>query len=112
MVTATQDFSGHVPGAKESNDGAHENVETLDTIPTQETYYDNEAALHLSNEHRQYLLDRHGTFDLNPMPDHSDADPYNWPKWKVCSHTSTIENLFTDRRPRKSLTSPSSPSTP
>ncbi|KUI53057.1 hypothetical protein VP1G_00452 [Cytospora mali] len=32
----------------------------------------------LSEEHRQYLLERHGTLDLNPMPDMSDANPYNW----------------------------------
>lgn len=37
----------------------------------------------LSNEHREYLIHRHGTADLDPIPDMSDADPYNWPTWKV-----------------------------
>lgn len=40
-------------------------------------------AAHLSEGHRQYLLKRHGTLELDPMPDFGDADPYNWPTWKV-----------------------------
>lgn len=91
MSTSTQDFSGHIPASKSSDEAKLETVENLDHMPTQGTYYDNEEAAHLSNEHRQYLLDRHGTFDLNPMPDNSDADPYNWPTWKVCSvHPRTV----------------------
>lgn len=37
----------------------------------------------LSSSHREYLFKRHGTLDLDPMPSASDADPYNWPTWKV-----------------------------
>lgn len=37
----------------------------------------------LSESHREYLLQRHGTLDLDPIPSQSDADPYNWPTWKV-----------------------------
>lgn len=37
----------------------------------------------LSQEHRDYLLNRHGTLDLDPIPDMADADPYNWSSWKV-----------------------------
>lgn len=37
----------------------------------------------LSAEHRQYLMRRHGTLDLSPVPSMSDADPFNWPAWKV-----------------------------
>lgn len=37
----------------------------------------------LSQEHRDYLLKRHGTLELDPIPDMADADPYNWPAWKV-----------------------------
>lgn len=37
----------------------------------------------LSESHREYLLQRHGTLDLDPIPSLSDADPYNWPMWKV-----------------------------
>lgn len=36
----------------------------------------------LSKEHREYLLARHGTLELDPVPDMNDADPYNWAKSK------------------------------
>lgn len=42
------------------------------------------AASFLSQSHREYLLNRHGTLELDPIPSNSDADPYNWPRWKVC----------------------------
>lgn len=38
---------------------------------------------HLSEEHRQYLLNRHGTLELDPLPHMDDADPLNWSKSKV-----------------------------
>ncbi|KAF8208702.1 major facilitator superfamily domain-containing protein [Mycena galopus ATCC 62051] len=36
----------------------------------------------LSPEHRAYLLQRHGTLDIDPLPSMSDFDPYNWSKSK------------------------------
>jgi len=39
----------------------------------------------LTPAHREYLIQRHGTVDLDPIPDMGDADPYNWPQWMVCS---------------------------
>ncbi|RDW84242.1 hypothetical protein BP6252_01832 [Coleophoma cylindrospora] len=33
----------------------------------------------LSDAHKQYLLFRHQTLELDPIPDSNDADPYNWP---------------------------------
>ena len=36
----------------------------------------------LSPEHQAFLLDRHGTLDLNPIPSIDPEDPYNWPSWK------------------------------
>ncbi|KAI9042719.1 synaptic vesicle transporter [Aspergillus affinis] len=36
----------------------------------------------LSSFHREYLLKRHGTLDLDPIPSPSGTDPYNWPTWK------------------------------
>ncbi|PLB48985.1 synaptic vesicle transporter [Aspergillus steynii IBT 23096] len=36
----------------------------------------------ISSLHREYLLGRHGTLDLDPLPSPSSADPYNWPTWK------------------------------
>lgn len=37
----------------------------------------------LPPEHREFLLARHGTLDLDPIPGPDAADPYNWPAWKV-----------------------------
>jgi hypothetical protein len=45
----------------------------------------------LAEEHRQYLMQRHGTLDLDPVPDMSDSDPYNWPKSKVSDHINLEE---------------------
>lgn len=39
----------------------------------------------LSEEHRQYLLKRHGTLDLDPIPQMDDDDPLNWSMPKVSS---------------------------
>lgn len=36
----------------------------------------------ISEAHRQYIIERHGTDQLDPFPDYSDADPYNWPRSK------------------------------
>jgi len=44
----------------------------------------------LTEEHRQYLLQRHGTLDLEPVPDMTDNDPYNWPKSKVSVFTAMM----------------------
>jgi hypothetical protein len=50
----------------------------------------------LSPEHREYLLRVHGTLDLDPIPAMDDADPYNWPMWKVstigCVARATFES--------------------
>lgn len=34
---------------------------------------------------KEYLINRHGTFDLHPMPSACDADPYNWSSRKKVS---------------------------
>ncbi|RFN54491.1 mfs transporter [Fusarium flagelliforme] len=44
----------------------------------------------LSEEHKQYLLRRHGTINLDPVPYMSDADPLNWPKWKKIVNLSLV----------------------
>jgi len=38
---------------------------------------------YISNEHSDFLLKRHGTLELNPLPSAHEEDPYNWPRWKV-----------------------------
>lgn len=66
--------------------------EDVERAPTHGTYLDEDAAAHLSDEHRQYLLQRHGTIELDPLPSLGDADPYNWPLWKVSSDHSRVLN--------------------
>ncbi|ETS78155.1 hypothetical protein PFICI_10217 [Pestalotiopsis fici W106-1] len=34
----------------------------------------------LAADHRQYLMDRHGSLALEPVPSMDPADPYNWPR--------------------------------
>ena len=60
-----------------------ESVERLGQTKTHATYIEQEEVAMLSAEHRSYLLRRHGTLELDPVPGHGDADPYNWPYWKV-----------------------------
>lgn len=37
----------------------------------------------LTAEHKEYLISRHGTTDLSPLPTMDPGDPLNWPSWKV-----------------------------
>jgi len=46
------------------------------------TYINTGEAAGISQEHRDYLIQRHGTVDLHPLPSSDPADPYNWPSWK------------------------------
>lgn len=45
--------------------------------------YEESVAARLSKDHRDYLIERHGTLELDPIPGMGPADPYNWPEWKV-----------------------------
>jgi hypothetical protein len=73
----------------EKTDNQHMHVEGADPSPQRteagkhSDFYIEDQVAHLSDEHRQYLLARHGTLDLDPLPDMNDADPYNWPRWRV-----------------------------
>jgi Major Facilitator Superfamily len=66
--------------SKESIPEGGEYVENQ--IHPQATYF-NETTSRLTPAHRDYLLRRHGTFDLDPIPDMGDADSYNWATWMV-----------------------------
>jgi len=52
------------------------------------TYGGESVAARLPKAHRDYLLERHGTLELDPIPGMGPADPYNWPEWKVSEHLS------------------------
>lgn len=63
---------------KESLGGGGEYVEHINH-PDRPTMYNNrEPIASLSQEHRDYLVERHGTLDLDPVPGMGNADPYNW----------------------------------
>lgn len=63
---------------------SEDRVETPEYEEKGATYIENDETVSLSPEHREYLMQRHGTLELDPMPSMSPADPYNWPQWKVC----------------------------
>ena len=61
------------------------NLSDRNSLKAQEakaTHFDPDEAGSLSPGHREYLLRRHGTLELDPLPAFGDADPYNWPQWK------------------------------
>ena len=45
--------------------------------------YQESVAARLPKAHRDYLMERHGTLELDPIPGMGPTDPYNWPEWKV-----------------------------
>lgn len=67
-----------------SNVDNHDQAERLEAVHTH-IGLDNPAEL--PRDHREYLQQRHGTLQLDPLPDMSDADPYNWTRSKVCDST-------------------------
>lgn len=69
----------------------------LEHAATHATYLQQTEIAHLSDEHRQFLLARHGTLELDPVPSMTDADPYNWPKWKVSVFLPFDSWMNTDR---------------
>lgn len=52
----------------------------------------------LSREHREYLLRRHGTLQLRPIPSMDDADPYNWSSRTVCTQHPGQDVPYTNSR--------------
>lgn len=62
---------------------AHVEDRTYDTEYSLDPSWDEAyAATGLSPVARTYLINRHGTLDLDPMPSASEDDPYNWPQSK------------------------------
>ncbi|KAJ6089289.1 hypothetical protein N7467_004505 [Penicillium canescens] len=80
----------------EKTDSQHMHVEGAGPSPQgteagkYSDFYIEDQVAHLSEEHRQYLLVRHGTLDLDPLPDMNDADPYNWPRWRKNINLSLV----------------------
>ncbi|OJJ37928.1 hypothetical protein ASPWEDRAFT_108862 [Aspergillus wentii DTO 134E9] len=61
-----------------------------DFLEKAETVDINGNAVFLSEPHRSYLLERHGTLDLDPIPSMNPADPYNWPSWKKITNLALV----------------------
>ena len=61
-------------------------AEDVEHLQNAATFLEGNAISGLSQEHQQYLLQRHGTLELDPIPGMGDADPYNWPLWKMSFH--------------------------
>lgn len=80
----------------DTNEWSQTLKEDIDMVERADTSnYADTMPVRLSKGHRDYLIERHGTLDLDPLPGVSPADPLNWPAWKV----SIVEsNVQTDRR--------------
>lgn len=48
------------------------------------------ALTDISSEHQAFLIDRHGTVNLDPIPSIDPADPYNWPSWKKGTNLALV----------------------
>lgn len=84
--TERKDFVPTPTGSNEHVDNTPaSNADTELELGHRSTYINIGNAADLSQGHRDYLLARHGTLELDPIPDFGDQDPYNWPQWKVCS---------------------------
>jgi hypothetical protein len=44
----------------------------------------------ISDDRDQYLMMRHGTLELDPLPSSSPRDPLNWPTWKKDVHVLMV----------------------
>ena len=55
----------------------------------------------LSQEHKDYLVQRHGTYDLDPLPGMGSMDPHNWPSWKVSRIKSAHFHKNTQKKKKK-----------
>ncbi|KAG2411999.1 hypothetical protein HFD88_009555 [Aspergillus terreus] len=52
--------------------------------------YADVVASRISKPHQEYLLERHGTLELDPIPSMDPADPYNWPGWKKLANLCLV----------------------
>lgn len=68
----------------EESPGSKADIDLVESAGAgQAATYEESVAARLPKAHRDYLLARHGTLALDPIPSMGAADPYNWPEWKV-----------------------------
>ena len=53
---------------------------TTDGLEPESTAY---IIAHMTDSHKEYILQRHGTLEIDPMPSEDPNDPHNWPRWQV-----------------------------
>lgn len=61
------------------------------------TYLESTETETLLEEHRHYLLAEHGTLELDPVPSMTDAEPYDWSRWKVLLILSSYGEIWTNK---------------
>lgn len=85
--------------AEKQYESSNAHIERLAKTTTQATYIEPSHVDELSAEHRAYLLQRHGTLELDPIPGHGDADPYNWSTSKVSPlvHSRAYANGYSQK---------------
>ena len=57
----------------------------IEQLSSVDEHCDSNEAIHiyeLTAEHREFLLKRHKSIQLDPLPSHNPLDPLNWPDWK------------------------------
>ncbi|KAJ0414458.1 major facilitator superfamily domain-containing protein [Aspergillus carlsbadensis] len=66
------------------------NLEKTQSTQVEEAGTPPSEASTLSEQHQAYLIERHGTLDLDPIPSMDPADPYNWPLWKKSCNLALV----------------------
>ncbi|KAL3461837.1 hypothetical protein BJX64DRAFT_260177 [Aspergillus heterothallicus] len=84
QISVLREFHPIGSATKNMNKTHVEHVEASESGRTPEVSSVVKDLESLTAEHREYLLRRPRTFDLNPVPSIHDADPYSWLEWKVC----------------------------
>lgn len=75
----------------EGNQGTKADIDLVESATAgRAATYEESVAARLPKAHRDYLLERHGTLELDPIPSMGPADPYNWPEWKVSDPRSSL----------------------
>lgn len=73
----------------EVNQGTKADIDLVEIAAAgQAATYEESVTARLPKAHRDYLLERHGTLELDPIPSMAPGDPYNWPEWKVSNPLS------------------------
>lgn len=81
-LKASQSLTLRLPPLSHTEDHAYEDRVYSTELGMDPTWDEAYAATGLSPAARTYLINRHGTLDLDPMPSATDDDPYNWPNPK------------------------------